>query len=170
MAGELKPLDVLREDHKVVLKKLDVMDGAIRNLDSNPASLQALKDLIPFFTGEVVVHFAKEEEAVFPEIEKFIPREGGPTGMMLIEHEDLNNAKANFIKGVEGLTANANSQDAKKLITDNGGHFVSLLRDHIYKEDNILFMMAEMHMDETQVQAVAMKFAEIDKRYLADKK
>src|SRR3989338_1757810 len=168
MTENLKPLDVLREDHKVVLKKLDVMDDAIRNLEK-PSSLPTLKDIIVFLTGEVVVHFAKEEEAVFPEIEKFIPREGGPTGMMLIEHEDLNNAKTNFIKGVEELSRDANSTDAKKLITENGGHFVSLLRDHIYKEDNMLFMMAEMHMDETQMQAVAALFAEIDKRYLASK-
>ena len=129
-----------------------------------------MKDIIVFVTGEVVVHFAIEEDGLFPELEKFIPREGGPTGMMLIEHEDLKNSKVNFINGVEELSRDSNSTGAKKLIMENGGHFVSLLRDHIYKEDNMLFMMAEMHLDETQMQAVAALFAEIDKRYLANKK
>lgn len=169
MNESLKPTDILKEDHKVVLKKLDLMAEAIKDLD-NPKSLPTLKEITAFLTGEVAVHFAKEEEALFPEIEKFIPREGGPTGMMLIEHEELNNSKANFIKGVEELSQNKNSAPAKKLIKDNGGHFINLLRDHISKEDNILFMMAEMHMDEAQVEAVARLFSEIDKRYLADKK
>lgn len=169
MTLNLKPTDILKEDHKLVLKKLDIMAEAITNLE-NPDSLPRLKEIVTFLSGEVVVHFAKEEEALFPEIEKFIPREGGPTGMMLIEHEELNNSKTNFIKGVEELSKNNNSATAKELIKDNGGHFINLLRDHISKEDDILFMIAEMHMDEGQVEAVAQLFSEIDKRYLADKK
>lgn len=169
MSMDLKPTDILKEDHKVVLKKLDAMDEAIRNLDK-PASLPTLKELVVFLTGEVVIHFAKEEEALFPEIEKFIPRDGGPTGMMFIEHEELNSSKANFIKGVEELSKDAGSANAKKLIAENGSHFITLLRDHINKEDNILFMMAEMHMDDSQVEAVAKLFAEIDKRSILIKR
>ncbi len=169
MTENLKPTDILRQDHKIVLEKLDIMAEAIKNLDK-VATLPILRALVSFLTSEVVVHFAKEEEALFPEIEKFIPREGGPTGMMLIEHEDLNNAKANFVKGVEEFSQDTTSEGAKKLIAENGEHFISLLREHIYKEDNILFMMADMHMDESQAEAVSKLFSEIDKRYLAEKK
>lgn len=168
MAENLKPTDILREDHKIVLEKLDVMADAIKNL-GKPATLPILEKLVSFLGGEVVVHFSKEEEALFPEIEKFIPREGGPTGMMFIEHEDLNNAKANFIKGVSELSKDANSKNVKNSIIENGEHFITLLREHIYKEDSILFMMAEMHMDESQADAISKLFDEIDKKYLVEK-
>ncbi len=158
------PTEVLREDHKVVLGKLNDLEKAISKLDAQAVVM--LKELAKFLQGEVVVHFAKEEEALFPEIEKFIPREGGPTGMMLIEHEDLNNAKARMIEGIEGLAKNSSDEKSAKLVRENGRHYIDVLRQHIDKEDNMLFMMAEMHLDGEQVQAVAKLFADIDRRFL----
>lgn len=157
------PTEVLREDHKAVLGKLNDLEKAISKLDAQ--AIVMLKELAKFLQGEVVVHFAKEEEALFPEIEKFIPREGGPTGMMLIEHEDLNNAKAKMIEGIEGLSKNSADEKFTTLVRENGRHYIDVLRQHIDKEDNILFMMAEMHLDDEQAQTITKLFAEIDERH-----
>ncbi len=86
---------------------------------------------------------------------------------MLIEHNDLNELKANFVRAVEQLAKDARSEDSVGLIIENGKRFIMLLRDHIYKEDNILFKMAAMHLDKTQIETVAKLFAELDIEYMA---
>ena len=96
----------------------------------------------------------KEEKALFPELEKFMPREGGPTGMMIIEHKDL-------VESIKNSKDAIKTKNFKKL-DDNGSHIIELLRQHIDKENNILFMMAEMHLDSKQKEAISEKFKKFD--------
>ncbi|MBI5199755.1 MAG: hemerythrin domain-containing protein [Nitrospirae bacterium] len=158
-----KPTEILSNDHKKVLEKLKVMEQIIKDLKS-PNVKNTLLDLEGFFKKEVELHFRKEEEALFPEIEKFIPREGGPVGVMLIEHEDLYRYKDNLFKGVDFLLKDENSKEALVLIKENGTNYINLLREHIFKEDNMLFMMADMHLEEDQIKEIMKKFEELDKR------
>ena len=95
----------------------------------------------------------KEEKALFPEIEKFVPREGGPTGMMIIEHEDL-------VKSIQNFKKTKNFGEMGKI----GDHIISLLRQHIDKENNILFMIADMHLDDVQKETILEKFRSIDSK------
>lgn len=158
-----KPTEILSNDHKKVLEKLKIMEQTIKDLKS-PNVKNTLLDLEGFFKKEVELHFKKEEEALFPEIEKFIPREGGPVGVMLMEHEDLYRYKDNLFKGVDLLLKDENSKEAPALIKENGISYINLLREHIYKEDNMLFMMADMHLEENQIKEIMKKFEELDKR------
>lgn len=157
-----RPIEILSNDHKVVLEKLKVMEQAINDLKS-PAAKKTFADLKVFLKKEVDIHFKKEEDALFPEIEKFMPRDAGPVGQMLLEHQDLYKYEDNFIKGVDLLSENENSGEASKLIKENGINYINLLREHIYKEDNILFMMADMHLDDDQIKEIMTKFEELDK-------
>ncbi len=144
------PTDILREEHDVVLKLLDELEKNISSKDMKPAEKNMLT-----LEKEFEKHsLNKEEKALFPEIEKFIPRDGGPTGMMIMEHKDL----------VESIN---NSKDAIKTknfkkLDSNGNHIIGLLRQHIDKENNMLFMMAEMHLDEKQKKAILGKFKKFD--------
>lgn len=156
-----KPTEILSADHKRVLESLKVMEQAIRDLKS-PDIKKTLSDLKDFLKNEIEIHFRKEEEALFPEIEKFIPREGGPVGMMLMEHEDLNRYKDSLIKGIDLFLGDENSAKAPALIKENGTSYINLLREHIYKEDNMLFMMADMHLEDDQIKEVMRKFVELD--------
>lgn len=158
-----KPTEILSNDHKKVLEKLNVMEQTIKDLES-PNVKNTLLDLEGFFKKEVELHFKKEEEALFPEIEKFIPREGGPVGVMLMEHEDLYRYKDNLFKGVDLLLKDENSKEALVLIKENGTSYINLLREHIFKEDNMLFMMADMHLEENQIKEIMKKFEELDKK------
>jgi hemerythrin-like domain-containing protein len=158
-----KPTEILSNDHKKVLEKLKVMEQTIKDLKS-PNVKNTLLDLEGFFKKEVELHFRKEEEALFPEIEKFIPREGGPVGVMLMEHEDLYRYKDNLFNGVDFLLKDENTKEALVLIKENGTNYINLLRGHIFKEDNMLFMMADMHLEEDQIKEIMKKFEELDKR------
>lgn len=159
-----RPTEILSNDHKVVLEKLKLMEQTINNLKSTNVK-NVLTDLKTFLRKEADLHFKKEEAALFPEMEKFIPRDEGPIGQMLLEHEDLYKFEDNFIRGIDLFSKDENNGEAQKLIRENGNSFINLLREHIYKEDNMLFMMADMHLEEDQINAILKKFEELDKAH-----
>ena len=136
------PTQILRKEHDVVLDLLDNLEKSIDKKD-----LKLSEKTIITLKKEFEKHsLNKEEKILFPEIEKFIPRDGGPTGVMVLEHEDLVKSINEFKK---------NKQDSI------GYHIISLLRDHINKENTMLFMMADMHLDEKQNKFILEKFDKI---------
>lgn len=144
------PTDILRKEHDVVLGLLDKLEENIGKKD-----IKSSEKNIAILEKEFNKHsLNKEEKVLFPEIEKFMPREGGPTGMMVIEHEDLTASIKNF----KGFIKN---KDLKNL-AETGSHIINLLRQHIDKENNMLFMMADMHLDEKQKKAIFEKFRKFD--------
>ena len=143
------PMEILRKEHDAVLKVLDALEGSIRKKDT-ASSQKSIKLLESEFNRHSL---DKEEKALFPEIEKFIPREGGPTGMMIMEHEDL-------VDSIKRFKEELKSGNAER----TGMHIIDLLRQHISKENNILFMMAEMHLDEKQKSAILKKFEKFDSK------
>ena len=141
------PLEILRNEHNIVLKILDNLENNLKDKNINQA-----KKSIELLGREFNKHsLNKEEKILFPEIEKFMPREGGPTGMMIIEHEDLT-------KSIKSFKQINNSENLNEI----GNHVITLLREHIDKENNMLFMMAEMHLDNKQKEIILKKFKEID--------
>ncbi len=147
--ADKNPLDLLREEHEKVLKILDAIEKSLEGKD-----LKSSEENITLLKSEFEKHsLNKEEKVLFPEIEKFIPREGGPTGMMVIEHEDL-------VQSIKGFMEALKSGDFDGL-NRLGQHIISLLREHIDKENNILFMMADMHLDEGQKKDILKRFDEI---------
>ncbi len=162
MADGKKPTEILREEHERVLQKLDTLEEVIGNLDKKEEIAARLKELASFFGTDFWIHFTKEEEALFPEIEKFMPRESGPLGIMLMEHEDLRSTNSKIQPAIELYLGNSGDSAAERVIREQGTHFVGLLRDHITKENNILFMMADMHLDQAQIDKVSKLFAEIE--------
>lgn len=133
----MKATDILMNEHRVieqVLNALEVIASRAqrdRSLDSASA-----REVIDFFrTFADRCHHGKEEQHLFPLLEsRGMPRDGGPTGVMLHEHEH----------GRELLAKMASAIDAES-ITDfvtAARSYVSLLRDHIWKEDQRLFQMA----------------------------
>ena len=146
------PTDILRKEHEVVLKLLDRLEKCLEKSDMKSSGKN-----IAVLEKEFEKHsLNKEEKALFPEIEKFMPREGGPTGMMCMEHEDL----VNSIKNCKDAVKTGNIER----LNENGSHIIELLRQHIGKENDILFMMAEMHLDDRQKKAILEKFKKFDKK------
>ena len=151
MTGK-SPTDILRKEHDIVLNLLDKLEKCIEKSDMKSSGKN-----IAVLEGEFNKHsLNKEEKALFPEIEKFMPRDGGPTGMMIMEHEDL----VNSIKNCKDAVKTGNIER----LNENGSHIIELLRQHINKEDNILFMMAEMHLDDRQKKAILEKFKKFDRK------
>ncbi len=158
-----KPTELLKEEHENVLQKLDALEVVIGHLDRKEEVFPRLKELASFFQTDFWVHFVKEEEALFPELERFIPGEGGPLGVMLMEHEELRDMNAAMQGVISDYMSDALHLEVAEMTRKHGSHFIRLLRDHIDKENSILFAIADMHLDQTQVEKVTRLFTEIEK-------
>lgn len=86
--------------------------------------------------------------------------EGGPLGMMLHEH-DLGRA---FIKAIEDAIGGYESGDeaATQEIVDNVRGYTQLLTEHIWKEENVLFQMADQVLSEADQQDLTERFEQVE--------
>ncbi len=163
MAETKKPTEMLKDEHKAVLQKLNALENDITRLDKREVISSELKELAAFFESEFWTHFDKEEKALFPEFDSFMPHGAGPIAVMLEEHKVLRDTNDVMQEAIARYLKGADDAATKKIISDNGSHFVNFLRQHINKEDGILFMMADMHLDQRQMDKVARLFHEMDK-------
>ena len=147
---EENPTDILRKEHEIVLEILDKIEEGMKNKD-----IKSMACNIAILDKEFDKHsLNKEEKALFPEIEKFIPRDGGTTGVMVMEHKELVELIKNFELCIK-------TKDLEKL-DEIGNSIFSILRPHIDKENNILFMIADMHLDDKQKKIILGKFKKFD--------
>ena len=169
MASMKKPTELLKEEHQGVLEKLDALESVINNLEQKEKVSSRLKELASFFDTDFWVHFDKEEKALFPEFDNFMPRGAGPLAVMIDEHEVLRKTNEVMQQAITSYLNHDDGVETRQAINQNGRHFIEFLRNHIFKEDNILFSMAEMHLDQRQNEKVVKLFAEIEKAAKSDR-
>jgi hemerythrin-like domain-containing protein len=140
----MKATNVLSEEHRVIERVLNTLEAGAGKLESGqvvrPAFFISATDFIKGFADGC--HHKKEEGVLFTHMEaKGIPVQGGPLGVMLAEHEQ----GRQYTRALRSaaLELQAGDTEATKKIVQNARAFVTLLRQHIYKEDNILFPMAD---------------------------
>lgn len=140
----MKATEELKHEHEAVLIALRILDKVAAAIaaqdDQAPAHLEQLLD---FFKGFVDrCHHGKEEDVLFPELERRgVPRDGGPIGVMLSEHE----VGRGHVRAIaEGLTrAKSGDATAATTITEHVWAYQQMLQAHIQKENNVLFPMAD---------------------------
>ncbi len=135
-----KATDALKQDHRVIEKVLAVLEKLARSPAEPLETWEKAVDFIRNFADRC--HHLKEEKILFPALEeRGIPRQGGPVGMMLFEHEE---GRA-YVRGmVEALEfAQGDPEAATPALIEYVSAYLRLLRQHINKEDDILFEMAD---------------------------
>ncbi|MEK6674932.1 MAG: hemerythrin domain-containing protein [Planctomycetota bacterium] len=138
-SGTESPMQVLKNEHRVIEKVLDAMERQVDGPIDREFYTQSIDFLRNFADG---CHHAKEEDQLFPILESVgIPRDGGPIGCMLHEHEQ---GRALIRLIADNLDAAAQGDaGAAKNVRRAASSYIALLRQHIYKEDNVLFVMAD---------------------------
>jgi hemerythrin-like domain-containing protein len=147
------PTDVLREEHRVILRALGLLESATDRL----ARAEALPEgwwerLIGWLRAFADLnHHAKEERYLFPALVKAgVPSEGGPIAVMLAEH-----VEGRALIQVMGAGVVSRQADAAR-------RYIQLLRDHIDKENGVLFPLAEAVLEEHAQRAVAREFVTLE--------
>jgi hemerythrin-like domain-containing protein len=153
-----KATEMLSDEHRVIERVLAVL----QKLTTRPVenSLDCWRKALDFFSRFAdQCHHLKEEKILFPAMEEHgIPRDGGPIGMMLIEHEE---GRGYVRTMTAALTlAEATDEAAKDSLLNNARAYLRLLREHIQKEDEILFRIADDVIPADEQKALLRSFEE----------
>ena len=134
---------LLKEEHDLILRGLAVLEKvAARLAGGKPVPPGTVEKLVEFFRNFADrCHHGKEEAMLFPALEAAgLPRHGGPTGVMYTEHDE---GRA-CVRGIAGAAARlAQDPGAAQEIVQHARQFIPLLRAHIDKENDVLFIMAD---------------------------
>lgn len=139
----MKAIEILVDEHDYILKMIEIAQRILQTDDYTTVDINHVDKIVDFIKNFAdKYHHLKEEDILFVEMQKFgMPRDGGPIGMMLHEH----NLGRDYIKHVEvGLKLFKQGDiGAFAQIQENLLNYGELLTQHIGKENNILYPMAE---------------------------
>ncbi|MBI3484582.1 MAG: hemerythrin domain-containing protein [Acidobacteria bacterium] len=150
---------ILRQEHDAILRMLDATEEVARRLRNHErVEPQVLDNLLEFFRQFADrCHHGKEEDLLFPLLEKKgMSRGGGPIGVMLMEHDQG--------RGLVGQMATAGKEyatgdsQAGLRWAAAAADYAGLLREHIAKENEVLFVMAERMLTPAEQQELALAF------------
>ncbi|MBT8243499.1 MAG: cation-binding protein [Nitrosopumilus sp.] len=135
----------LRRDHELIEKVIKAMESTIQLLnDGKQIPESILLPVIDFsknFTD--VCHHSKEEKSLFPALEQAgLPTNMGPIAMMLIDHQRSREIGTEMEASAKEYLS---SGDSTKLVSDMQ-QYVEHITEHLWKENNKLFMMAEARL------------------------
>jgi hemerythrin-like domain-containing protein len=145
----------LVEEHKLILRMIGLLEkNAAETAAGRYQNWQFYRDGIDFIRNYADrFHHAKEEDLLFTAlIENGMPRENSPVAAMLMEH-DLGRT---YISALEAALAEAMDGDTGRFqaIADNALGYAALLREHIDKEDGILYPLSERVIPESMRSAL----------------
>ena len=138
------PIDDLQEEHRGI----EIMLGIIGVVISKTAKGQIIDSqdfdsILEFLTVFVDrCHHGKEEDYLFPALEEAgVQRDKGPIGILLREHQEGRQLVAQLREAVKSFVSGDTS--AAQSLEKAGRDYITLLSQHIQKEEDTLFPMAE---------------------------
>jgi len=165
------PTEILKEEHRVIERILKILDAACERLEKgehvSPDIFKKAIDFIRVFADQC--HHGKEEETLFPLIEqRGVPRVGGPIGVMLMEHD----RGRSFVRALDEAVKKyeQGEENAETAIIKNARGYTGLLAEHIPKEDDILYPLAEKVLTQEDRKKLIEKFEKVEKKRIGEGK
>ncbi len=140
---------VMVEEHKLILRMIDLVEKNTNKLEwGRFENYNFFLDAVDFIRNYADrFHHAKEEDVLFKAlVENGMPRENSPVAAMLMAHDH----GREFVRGMEDAARKALQGDRGQavVIAENARGYIELLRDHIDKEDSILYPLSERILPE----------------------
>ena len=140
----------LVDEHQLILRMIGLLEkNAPKTAAGDYRNWQFYLDGIDFIRQYADrFHHAKEEDVLFKAlVDNGMPKENSPVAAMLMEHDH----GREFVRKMEAAVkeAQAGRMDVYQVIAENALGYTALLRDHIAKEDDILYPLSERVLPET---------------------
>jgi hemerythrin-like domain-containing protein len=144
----MKCIDLLTQDHKVILRALDVLGQmAVCAGNDQPVNKEDVESILRFLRRFADDHHqTKEESALFPQLRGTLAAKDGPLWQMIFEHDQ----ERSLVGGLEEALHTKKGEEFVHFAT----RLTSLLRAHIDKEENALFKIAEQHLSREQDECI----------------
>ncbi|MBK9088604.1 MAG: hemerythrin domain-containing protein [Holophagales bacterium] len=164
-----RPITILMNEHRLIENVLGSLETCAIALEGGLAFERAFaRDYGGFLRGFADAwHHGKEEDILFRRmVERGFSEESGPVAVMLHEHRE-GRALVGAIHGA-GEGTGAVTPAEKAAFVGGARGFIPLLRQHIQKEDNILYPMSERVLTPAEFETMLADFAAFEARAGAD--
>ena len=148
------PVDTLMAEHEVILAVLEAMEKEADALRKGASFAREKWARYPEFLRNFAdrCHHGKEEDLLFPAmVERGVPDAGGPIGVMKSEHVE---GRALVTKLAEAI-----QRGESRAAAAAANEFAALLKDHIAKENGVLFPMGKQILEPAIVERLVAGFA-----------
>jgi hemerythrin-like domain-containing protein len=159
----MKATQILSEEHRVIERVITSLEKAAAQMHAGaPVEPEFFIDAASFIKGFADgCHHKKEEGVLFKAlVDHGMSERGGPVGMMLAEHEQGRVYTRAMLAAAQELQNG--DATARARITQNAQGYAALLRQHILKEDTILFPMADQLIPLDQQDDVYVGFERVE--------
>ncbi len=140
-------IETLMNEHRTIERAIDALvsfaDEVRRKTTEDREELSRFVAFIREFAD--ACHHGKEEDILFAAmVQAGFPRQGGPIAVMLFEHDQ----GRQYVAALAELAAAGApwSAEDRSRLSDAAHGYAGLLRQHIHKEDAILYPMAEQRL------------------------
>lgn len=163
-------IDTLMSEHRLIEKVLTALGAfgqdAVRGTADDRAELSRFVTFFREFADNC--HHGKEEGILFSTmIEHGFSAQGGPIAVMLHEHDQGRALIRTMAAHAE--QAEPWSQADRSSIAHTTSAYGTLLRAHIFKEDTILYPMAEARLPKSALEEIAQRCANYETDHGAHK-
>jgi hemerythrin-like domain-containing protein len=158
----MKATQQLKDEHEGVNLMLRILGQVCRQLETtenlNKEHFESILEFLKVFVDKC--HHGKEEDLLFPALVAVGIPQDGPIAVMLHEHE----MGRKYVRAMSNVFARYMAEDksASKDIIQNSQSYIALLRDHIEKENNVLFVMADNRLSEKKQEELLEGFEKIE--------
>lgn len=155
--------EVLEREHRYIGKVIALMSSLADDLDrGKPVPAEILRDIVTFLRiFATQCHHTKEEEHLFSLLEsRGVPGSGCPLAAMRAEHA----AERILLGKVAAAAADyiVSPLRGKDALRDSLRELADLCAHHIWKEDYLVFPMADKILDDADQQQVTAAFADVE--------
>ena len=146
----MKITEYLIAQHRVFLELL----SSIEELKTSHKLENALglKELIFAIVTVVEKHADIEEKFLFPELKPYLGEQMSPIAVMELEHAEIRKIISTLKESMD-----------PHVVRVEAAKFIIFLRDHIAKEEMVLFPLTEDMIDEKRLEAIAKTVINLEK-------
>ena len=157
-----KAIADLLNEHEAILSAIKILERMMAAMEKAPSmdttDMHAFIGFLKEFADKC--HHGKEEGLLFPAMAGAgVPDKGGPIGVMLAEH-------AQGRKLIRDMEESISTGVDRAKLAQAAREYAALLRNHIQKENTVLFPMAERVLTETQLEKLYDRFEEHEEKVI----
>ncbi len=162
----LRSTGILVGEHRQVEKVLSQLEAVIDRFLLFPQvpgdSQKELQGIVKYLEVDLSLHIRKEDEGLFPKLQRFFPPGMGPLVVMDMEHRQAEEGLRGLAIGTKQLASETASNGAAAAkVRDYGRGLVRVLRSHLMKEEHVLFPMADANLTAADDAEIVKKFEEV---------
>ncbi len=156
--------DFLVSEHEMIERAMAVLKSNLDKINEaakTPLQMQRAIDFLLEFGDKM--HNTKEEKFLFPLMgQKGVPVEGGPIGVMLMEHDAERKLLLRMMAELPNL-AEATDAGRQKFAAE-GFEYLKIRAEHIWKENDVLYAMGRKVFSDEENTSLLQDFKNLDQQ------